>query len=852
MNYFQNTVQRAKELLSKRPKPSNEVVKNQDQTKARQSYKLQLQRPFPVGLDQDALLQAIDMARDPLNPFRGPLYTFYLECEKNVKLFGQIRTAINKVIKEPWAVVDEKTGKMDVELTRILQKQWWEELCRYVLQAEFYGHSLIEFGIMQEPKPEEKPFADFVFKDVTLIPRVHVRPETGDLLVYPGQTSGIPFREPPFNTWFLEAGEKKDLGLLMYICRYVIYKKYELSDWSRSSEKWSDPLLVIQSSSDDDNENAKKEEFAANFGNNGFALTQKDDEIKLLQRTGSGNSHLIYKDFLEYLDDEMAQGVNGQTGTADAKSFVGAAEVHERLLDDYTEERLRSLMYFHNEKTFPFLIGKGYKLEGKQWKPLKFMKALQDPNDMPDPNNPQDQNNPNNQGNNGGVQKKKSLSLRLGQEYHNCQCPDCQDQFELAYESPTNMDVLIQMAIKRLYDRKVKAGRVDAGLVRANAESFNKAILEGETKNPEKMTFGSSEHRLFIHMRHNVNVTAAFKNYHNTLEMASNLFDDQGKIRPFYSFVKAVKPIAEVYNKDYLQAEYQTAVASARMGSKWQGLVSKGGMLQYKTQMDGRVRDEHRVLEGVTQPSKAPFWDVYYPPNGWRCRCFVRAVSGDGPIIDPTTLPDIKPMFRNNVGKTGKVFTDAHPYFEVNAKDKNRSSKTWGLKMPISPERFDTNVNLFNRLYNDSHFSLEFVDNLSGGYLFRHLNSDKKELSILLKIGKKLALNQSESVIINPIIKASKYKNPDFTLSGIPAEMKSITTPTASAIDNAIREAKNQAGIIILDLPDSFGITTIEKALYNRVQRSPGIAEVRIVYKGEIYLFKREEIINRTFYGKIR
>lgn len=24
-----------------------------------------------------------------------------------------------------------------------------------------------------------------------------------------------------------------------------------------------------------------------------------------------------------------------------------------------------------------------------------------------------------------------------------------------------------------------------------------------------------------------------------------------------------------------------------------------------------------------------PFWQSFYPPNGWRCRCRVRAVSGD-------------------------------------------------------------------------------------------------------------------------------------------------------------------------------------------------------------------------------
>ncbi len=65
--------------------------------------------------------------------------------------------------------------------------------------------------------------------------------------------------------------------------------------------------------------------------------------------------------------------------TADEKAFVGSAEVQERILNDYTESRLRSLMYFHNEITIPFLVGynegnTAYRaLDGVRWRPVDFM-----------------------------------------------------------------------------------------------------------------------------------------------------------------------------------------------------------------------------------------------------------------------------------------------------------------------------------------------------------------------------------------------------------------------------------------------------------------------------------------------
>lgn len=49
--------------------------------------------------------------------------------------------------------------------------------------------------------------------------------------------------------------------------------------------------------------------------------------------------------------------------------------------------------------------------------------------------------------------------------------------------------------------------------------------------------------------------------------------------------------------------------------------------LRYITAGDNRVRPNHRVLSGVVRSIESGFWDYYYPPNGFRCRC--TAVSYD-------------------------------------------------------------------------------------------------------------------------------------------------------------------------------------------------------------------------------
>lgn len=48
---------------------------------------------------------------------------------------------------------------------------------------------------------------------------------------------------------------------------------------------------------------------------------------------------------------------------------------------------------------------------------------------------------------------------------------------------------------------------------------------------------------------------------------------------------------------------------------------------QYTAVMDTRTRPTHAALHGKTFPFDDPIWQTIYPPNGFNCRCRVRALS---------------------------------------------------------------------------------------------------------------------------------------------------------------------------------------------------------------------------------
>ena len=169
-------------------------------------------------------------------------------------------------------------------------------------------------------------------------------------------------------------------------------------------------------------------------------------------------------------------------------------------------------------------------------------------------------------------------------------------------------------------------------------------------------------------------IFSGMKTFHELNEAFPSLLDEDGHRKPFDRFLSDVQSIDETYNRHYLRAEYNYAEASAEMAAKWEQIQEDGDdyNLQYRTAGDDKVRPEHAALHGVTLPPSDSFWDEYYPPNGWNCRCTVVQVLKDKyPATDraeaftrarDALAKDTKGMFRFNSGKQGKTFPDYNPY----------------------------------------------------------------------------------------------------------------------------------------------------------------------------------------------
>ena len=169
-------------------------------------------------------------------------------------------------------------------------------------------------------------------------------------------------------------------------------------------------------------------------------------------------------------------------------------------------------------------------------------------------------------------------------------------------------------------------------------------------------------------------IFSGIKTFHELNEAFPSLLDENGNRKPFERFLNDVRNIDRTYNENYLRSEYNFVQASAEMAAKWEQFQQDGDRyyLQYRTQHDDKVRPEHAALDRVTLPIDDPFWEEYYPPNGWNCRCTVVQVRkskyqptphGQAMALgEQATGKDTKGIFHFNPGIEQKTVPDYNPY----------------------------------------------------------------------------------------------------------------------------------------------------------------------------------------------
>ena len=301
--------------------------------------------------------------------------------------------------------------------------------------------------------------------------------------------------------------------------------------------------------------------------------------------------------------------------------------------------------------------------------------------------------------------------------------------------------------------------------------------------------------------------------------------------------------------------EYNLAVASAQSAGKWHEFSEYADRyyLQYRTAKDERVREEHAILDGITLPFDDKFWDEFFPPNGWNCRC--EAIQVSKKRYEPSNPSEAlargraatyKPnadgvnkaaIFRFNPGKEQRIFPKKHPYFPKGCGDCGLNQYATGkrkMAMCFACEAL-------NVIRGDiTGYDLE---NVGKNKIFISRQQDAAEKENNLVIAKYLASRHKNDIILLPNIPNEKgLKNVDsFNVTKNRfEEYKFCTSSKPNTIDVEVKEASKQSSYAIIYLktkPDS--MKRLKKLLQRRVNRHDGLKEVFVIFEKKEYFFRK-------------
>lgn len=256
------------------------------------------------------------------------------------------------------------------------------------------------------------------------------------------------------------------------------------------------------------------------------------------------------------------------------------------------------------------------------------------------------------------------LAERL-QLLYDHKCTDLCNHEKLLTLSDASIDSIIDALAQQIESGNWQPGDIPNDLYFSTAQKLAAAITEGLG---DSFDYDDPKNALSAQLRANLYQFSGAKSLTQAAAYSEMLLDENGKLKSFNQFRQDIEATNKLYNEQYLAAEYNNAVAQAQMANKWQDFAADDeAWLEYRTAGDDRVRPEHAALDGIVEKIDSPFWNTAYPPNDWDCRCTVipAAKPANAPASDvakaKANVPN--PIFQNNVGKTGIIYKEDHPYF---------------------------------------------------------------------------------------------------------------------------------------------------------------------------------------------
>lgn len=259
-------------------------------------------------------------------------------------LSSQMDLRIEKSLEKSFVIMRGR-NKEDDATTQLLQESTaFGDLLELLMTTPFWGHSLIELQYSESD----------LFTPV-LVPRRHVIPGLGLLLVDTCDMDGIRYREiPEYGVSLIEAGAPDDLGILFDCIPDTIFRRCAKASWSEFCEMYGIPPRILKMDTSDSEAFNRAVGMMSRMGANNWAIVDIAEEMEFAASMSDNGAifHGIIADAEQSISLKICGAVIGQDTRNGNRS---KEETSLKLLESKCNADRKTISKVVNNAVFPAL-----------------------------------------------------------------------------------------------------------------------------------------------------------------------------------------------------------------------------------------------------------------------------------------------------------------------------------------------------------------------------------------------------------------------------------------------------------------------------------------------------------------
>ena len=225
----------------------------------------------------------------------------------------------------------------------------------------------------------------------------------------------------------------------------------------------------------------------------------------------------------------------------------------------------------------------------------------------------------------------------------------------------------------------------------AIADYLKRGLYKGFGGGLSDFAVGSKDFELLSELRENVYMFSGAKTYQQ-VKVMSDFMSEGGRVPTVKEFDEHAMKVFDRYNKVWGHTEHQTCIGQGQCAVKWNKIVNDAAvlpLLQYSAVGGETTCPICGALDGMIRPVSDPIWRTKAPLNHFGCLCLLLQLhdgevtnKADADRISTQVDREMQDIFKMNPGIDKVVFSDQHPYFSVQPKDRLLAMRNFDLPIP--------------------------------------------------------------------------------------------------------------------------------------------------------------------------